>query len=125
MVFILDGKVLIFGFVGVVMVNKRGFIGLIVIVLLLVFGFVLFYYLNKDKILASEVVGECRNDSDCKIIQTSCCPCSSGGQDRCVNLSLASEYELNLSSCSKTRICAQVYNCKVESCGCVNGKCIG
>jgi len=69
---------------------------------------------------------ECAVDSDCAKVQEGCCPCSSGGEDLCVAKSLENGYLDNLAKCNpKATICAQVFNCKINSCSCVNGKCEG
>lgn len=103
------------------MENKRGLIGLVLVILiLLIVGFFIFYYYHYNN---SPVVGECVNDGDCIKVQTTCCSCSMGGEEKCVNASEASKYQEQLKNCSKEIFCAAVYNCKNLTCGCNGGKC--
>ena len=68
---------------------------------------------------------ECSSDSDCSVVQSQCCPCSSGGEELCVAKSSEKGYLDRLAGCDKNLICAQVFNCKINSCSCVNGRCEG
>ncbi len=68
-------------------------------------------------------LGECSRDSDCVRVQTTCCPCSSGGKEVCVPKSEKEKYEVNFSECQEQMICAQVYNCNPGTCNCVQGNC--
>ena len=121
MVFISSGKVLIFDFIRVVMVNKRGFIGIIIIVLVfLVVGFFIFWNLNKSKI--SGEVGlnvnsslECNSDKDCVRVQTSCCPCNAGGKEECIALKNLEKRGLKF-ACNEL-VPGLLTICKVESGG--------
>jgi len=65
----------------------------------------------------------CVVDSDCVKVQTSCCSCSMGGEEKCVNSEFKSQYEGIIQSCSPERVCAAVFNCDIKSCGCVKGIC--
>lgn len=104
--------------------NKQGIVGLIVIVLvILVGGFYVFYQLNQPTMIRENENSACTNDSGCVKIQTSCCPCQSGGAEECGTPDEAARYAENLKSCPKNIICAQIYNCKIKNCTCYNGNC--
>jgi hypothetical protein len=68
---------------------------------------------------------ECASDSDCVKVQTTCCSCSMGGEEKCVPKENASFYEEKLKECGENLFCAAVYNCEIEECGCEGGKCTG
>jgi len=104
--------------------NKKGLLGLIiVIVVLVVGGFFLFWDANKNEFLYGNESFNCGGNSDCVKVQTTCCPCESGGVEKCVPKSEADDYEKDLEDCPADLICAEVYNCKIESCDCVDGNC--
>jgi hypothetical protein len=140
MVFISSGKVLIIELVCSLMdkskissgnfscfssgKKKRGLVGLIVIVLIvLVGGFYIFWQLSKPTIITENENASCVKDSGCVKIQTSCCPCESGGAEECGTRQEAEQYQKNLENCPKNVICAQIYNCKIKNCTCYNGNC--
>ncbi len=97
--------------------RKRGIgIALIVIVILLIIlAGILIFANRKDN-------SECKVDSDCVKVQTGCCPCSSGGEEKCVSKLEADKYT---TKCEGEVFCAQVYNCNIEKCICAEGKCAG
>jgi len=66
---------------------------------------------------------DCKTDSDCVIVQTSCCPCEMGGQEVCVSESNQYLFEEKLELCNEDLYCPAVYNCLINSCICNNGKC--
>lgn len=132
--------------------NKREIFGIVIIVIgLFIIGYNLFPYLlpennNRINYFITNFTGEntnigssasnllnngdnttnetqCFSDSDCVKAQTTCCPCSSGGEEKCVPKELAENYTKKLEKCPKDLICAQVYNCRAESCKCNGGKC--
>jgi len=112
--------------------NKRGLIGLIVlIIVLLVVGF--FWFVRNFETSEDQVCGideecfeeTCEVPEDCVKVQTTCCPCNMGGKELCVPKSEVEMYEKNLENCSETQLCSAVYNCEIESCGCVEGECSG
>ena len=104
--------------------NKRGLLGLIIIVVVLVVGgFFLFWDANKNEFLYGNETFNCAEDSDCVLMQTTCCPCESGGVEKCVSKSEVGDYEEKLLECPADLICAEIYNCKIESCSCVDGNC--
>jgi len=49
-------------------------------------------------------------------MQITCCPCSSGGEEKCVPESEVANYEKQLSECPEDIICAEFYNCKELEC---------
>ena len=97
--------------------KKRAIIWIVVIIILALV--ILVFLGGKESIKTGK---ECNADSDCVKVQTSCCPCNSGGEEKCVPKNEAENYKLN---CSKEIFCAQVYNCKIEKCSCEEGKCQG
>jgi len=103
--------------VGVfIWMNKRDLIGLVIIVgILLVMGFFWFIEWDDEKDLG---------DVECVKVQTSCCPCNMGGEEKCVLESEIKEYEEKLLKCSEGLICAAVFNCAIESCEYIGGECV-
>lgn len=71
-------------------------------------------------------LAECNQDSDCVKVQTSCCSCNMGGQEKCVGYNILSNYQDNLKACpsSDKLVCPAMYNCEITSCGCINGTCV-
>ncbi len=72
-----------------------------------------------------EQQAECFSDSDCVKVQLTCCPCNMGGQEDCVPRVIASLYKEKLKDCppAEELVCPAMYNCKIENCTCVKGKC--
>ena len=103
--------------VSLSLMNKKGFFtGIIVLGVLLVVGF--FWFVG-------EMNGEDEEfEEGCIKIQTTCCPCNMGGEEKCVLESEVAEYEDKLSECSESLICAASYNCKIDSCEYVAGECV-
>ncbi len=96
---------------------------IILIILLAAFLIDAIYKLVKENGTTSGA--ECTQNSDCVKKQVSCCPCNSGGKEICI-AKTNSSYDKVLGKCPLPGelVCAQVYNCKVGSCGCVDGKCM-
>jgi|GEM_PF-811063 len=88
------------------------------LVLALLFSF-LFYFLQPK---TARLAAECAQDSDCVKVQTSCCPCEMGGEERCVARSEAESWREKLQNCSGI-FCIALYNCKISGCKCEEGKC--
>lgn len=65
----------------------------------------------------------CTVDTDCVKVQTGCCGCNMGGQEKCLNKPSVVFYQEKLKNCSKTTICPAVYGCNSDKCSCINGKC--
>lgn len=99
--------------------DKKGLIGTIILVgVLLVVGFFWFVgEMNEEDLEVNESVR-------CVKVQTSCCPCNMGGDEKCVLESEIESYEKNLSECSPTTLCSAVSNCEIESCDYVDGECV-
>jgi len=72
----------------------------------------------------SKNVAQCVGDEDCVKVQVGYCKCNMGGEDKCVPKSEEKSYLDNLKNCSANNICAAVYNCEIESCSCVEGRCV-
>lgn len=66
---------------------------------------------------------ECKMNSDCVKVQLRCCPCSSGGEEKCVPSSEKDKYNEILANCSPMTVCSQVYSCVIKSCVCSENKC--
>jgi len=103
--------------------NKKGFVGAVVVMgVLLVVGF--FWFIGeRDSGEVDELV--CEIDDDCVKVQVGCCPCNMGGEEKCVNRKFEQSYSDALKNCSELMICAAVFSCEIESCGCVEGVCVG
>lgn len=95
------------------MIN-RGYLAIFVVLLI-----------SSLLIVFSVEESECKVDSDCVKVQTTCCSCNMGGEEMCVPIENVSYYEEKLEECGEGLFCAAVYNCEIESCGCVKGKCVG
>ena len=63
----------------------------------------------------------CTSDSECVKVQTTCCPCSAGGEEACVPAHNASLYRPT--DCGDDIICIALYNCKIDTCSCQSGEC--
>jgi hypothetical protein len=63
----------------------------------------------------------CKTDTDCVVIETTCCDCESGGQEACISKELTKNY--TLSGCDSDQLCATVFNCNQNPCKCIKGKC--
>ena len=64
---------------------------------------------------------ECSVNSDCMIVQTTCCACEMGGVEKCVPRGQEKIYRAE--DCPEHPICIALYNCEVKSCVCSSGKC--
>ena len=80
---------------------------------------------NKQKSSLGIDKNICLQDSDCVKVQTSCCSCNAGGEEKCVLKSEQKQYEDYLKNCSSRILCAQIFNCKINSCQCIKGSCNG
>lgn len=112
--------------------NKKGVLGVIIVaglIIIIFSGIFTFVYVkieqneNKSGISVNNTGKECSQDSDCVKVQTSCCPCSSGGAEKCVPASDGGKYEEELKKCDARTFCAQVYNCNTSECKCKEGRC--
>ncbi len=104
--------------------NKK----LLWIILVLIVILILLIIYIKSEIAKKNNEGadfECSADSDCVKQSLTCCSCESGGREACVSLKNSTKITQELASCSDNLMCAFMYNCKIKSCKCDNGKCIG
>lgn len=99
----------------------------IIIILLVVLAIILFLLINKkpEEIPNKNItIKKCSVDSDCIKISTSCCPCSMGGNEKCVYVLEKDEALRQKINCPKDLICTAMYACNIESCSCENGECV-
>jgi hypothetical protein len=68
---------------------------------------------------------QCIEENDCVKVQTTCCPCNMGGEEKCVAKSELAFYEEKLEECPENLACIALYNCKIDVCSCENGECSG
>ncbi len=92
------------------------------IISLIILIVIAIYFIADKKI---EESSECQTDSDCVKVQTTCCSCNSGGEEKCVAKKEVEYHERQLENCSKDSFCISMYACNIKSCGCINGECIG
>ena len=64
---------------------------------------------------------QCQKNEDCVKVQTTCCSCNMGGEEKCVLKSNSSLYLPK--DCLKDAMCLAVFNCQIEKCSCVDGIC--
>lgn len=64
------------------------------------------------------------DEGECVKIQTTCCGCNMGGEEKCVLKDEVGDYEKNLSGCSPTVLCSAVFNCEINSCEYVGEECV-
>ena len=65
---------------------------IIVIIGLIIIGFIGFWKYNKSSIINEPIEFPCNNSEECIKIQTTCCPCSSGGEEICGTQEQAEKY---------------------------------
>ena len=99
---------------------KKGMI--VLIALGVIVGGILLSYLSERQ-YSKEVM--CIEDSDCVKIKTTCCPCSMGGEETCGSAKDAEFWRDKLAEecTSENIVCPAVYNCRIDSCVCVDGNC--
>lgn len=96
-----------------------GIASFILIVILLVSIFLLIGLIKipgKEKAM-------CSANEGCVKVQTSCCPCSAGGEEKCVPKSEEAGIRASLEKCGEDIVCPQVYKCAIKTCECEDGKC--
>ncbi len=98
---------------------------LLFVLLLIVIGLIIRNAIRNNNSNTNIGIVSCKTDTDCVKVQISCCACNSGGEEKCVLKSEISSYQDKLAKCNPKILCAQYYNCKIKSCGCVKGECIG
>lgn len=106
------------------MVKKKSGRGEKILITLILAG-ILIAVVSASLILVpqKQIAGECRKDSDCIKVQTTCCSCSMGGEEVCAAKS--QENNLSAKNCPADLMCIAMYNCKIKSCVCMQGKCEG
>lgn len=104
--------------------RKNKFYILVFIFLLFVLLFISFLNLTNHTV-KKEKLFQCNSDNDCVLQQTTCCSCNMGGNEECMSKKEAEAIEKELKQeCSSNLYCIALYNCKIKSCKCVNGKCV-
>ncbi len=96
---------------------------IIVIVAIIIIGFFFFWKYNKAEITGEPDEFFCNTSSDCIKIETSCCPCSSGGEEICGNMKQLEKYEKEKENCGDNIFCVAMYNCHITECDCIDNKC--
>ena len=78
----------------------------------------------KKKIVTTQT---CTQHSDCVLVNTDCCPCSSGGNMKAVHQSLVESHNQKIkqqcSSTSSDLACPEVYLCGKWKAECINSSC--
>jgi len=106
--------------------NKRALIFMILVIIgLVIIGFIGFWKYNKPAITNNPVEFPCETSNDCIKIQTTCCECSSGGEEICGTPEQTEKYAEELEDCGNDFFCVQVYSCEIDACDCINNKCVG
>ena len=100
--------------------KKSIVIGWLMLIVILALVLTVFLTLKFSKIPDKN----CNVDSDCVKMQTTCCSCNMGGEEKCAGKIDIEKYKEELKTCGKNLMCIAVYNCKVNSCACVNNTCI-
>ncbi len=108
--------------------NKKLFF---IIIILIIFLIILIYFIVKNQKnipdnnnnIPNNNISECEKDSDCIKVQTGCCQCSMGGEEKCIPVSELGKYTDLLKNCDTRVICTAMYACNIESCTCINSKC--
>ena len=110
-------------------ISYKAQVSIFVVIALLIVGSIILMVTvrtntNNGNSYCNDNYAECFSDNDCLRVQTSCCSCNMGGEEVCVVKEKANLYQINQNECSPDLICTASYNCKEESCGCTNGKCV-
>ncbi|MBS3073416.1 hypothetical protein J4465_01295 [Candidatus Pacearchaeota archaeon] len=104
---------------------KRISLLILILSVLIILGLASFFLISNLRNINQGLAG-CTQDSDCVKVQTSCCPCNMGGQEKCVRYNILKNYQDNLNACPSQEklVCLALYNCEITSCGCINGTCV-
>jgi hypothetical protein len=108
--------------IGKIKVSSNWKILFLIIALIIILVVILLILLNYNKDKSSY---ECINDKDCSKISTMCCPCNSGGIEKCVSLTEKNKIMDELNYCKDNMVCPEVNNCYISSCKCINNECVG
>jgi len=99
--------------------NRSLFLIIIILFIIVVISVVI---IRNQNIESEE---DCVIDSDCIKQQVTCCPCSSGGEEKCLSKKESKlEQEKLAKECEENVICPAVYNCKETKCECEDKECI-
>lgn len=74
--------------------------------------------------VTQQLLRYCESDQDCVQVRASCCSCSEGGEDTCINSNYQEMWENSMSKDCRNVACIQVYNCPDASCQCINNTCV-
>lgn len=105
--------------------NKPLFFIIIFLIILLI---ILIYFIvqgDGKKTYYFSDNNKCLTDEECVKVQTTCCSCNMGGKEECVLSSESEKYSEKLKQCQEDVLCAAFENCKIKSCKCVEGECVG
>ena len=95
----------------------------VILTFIVLVAIVISFLIYKQGIVADKNVGtRCDGNEECVKVQTTCCPCSMGGTEKCVLKEEAENYRVNESECPQEQVCPAVYNCE-EDCRCRRGNC--
>lgn len=100
--------------------RKKKFLFIFLPALILILVLLFIVYMNYG---FEESYSECRADSDCVKVQTTCCPCSSGGEESCIPESEALNHLPKDCPPAEELNCIALYNCRIKSCACIKGNC--
>ncbi len=90
----------------------------IIIILIIILTSIYFFIPQSPKIQ------ECQIDSDCVKVQTTCCSCNMGGEEKCVSSSEVEFYKEKLKKeCVEQMLCPAFFACHINSCVCEKGIC--
>ena len=85
----------------------------------------MFYLIFTYKPVTAEMLKYCESASDCDQVKASCCGCSSGGEDTCINNEYLERWNNSMEANCRSTACIQLYNCpEVASCQCINNTCV-
>jgi hypothetical protein len=104
------------------MKKKTIYASIIIISAILILSSVLLFKSKEGTI--SPDSPSCIKDTDCIKVQTSCCSCNMGGEEKCILISEKQKYNEMLEKCTARTICTAMYACREFSCKCVQGKCV-
>lgn len=100
--------------------SKMNELSLIFTIVFIVVVFLIIVFVISTSPQSEELV-ECREDSDCIKLQTTCCPCEMGGIEKCVPYGQQRLFEPK--ECSENPVCIALYNCEIRGCICVENEC--
>jgi len=115
------------GIENVRLVHNKKLFWIIIILGILLIAVIIFMVINSknDDSTNNGPENECQTDNDCIKVSTGCCSCNMGGEEKCVSKNEEQKYNDILKNCSDERIiCIAMYNCNIESCVCINNKCV-